>query len=153
MTDADKSLRKLTGYRLQRANSAAMVRFKSVFEEFGLRRTTFSCLSLIVETPGLRQGQLGEVLAIERPNLVKIVDDLTKAGLIARERSQTDRRAYALHPTDKGKALYDQARAKVKHLDTVMTQGLSDQEVEQLQTALDLVERNTAALHNRKNQP
>jgi DNA-binding MarR family transcriptional regulator len=139
---ADDALRQLTGYRLQRATSAAMLRYKAVFADFGLRRTTFSCLALIVARPGMKQGELGKVLAIERPNLVSIVDDLANAGLVQRETSTTDKRAYALTPTEKGTALFAEAQAAVKALDAEITKGLSAAQVTDLQAALDQLEKN-----------
>lgn len=138
----DVTLRELTGYRLQRATGSAMLRYKAVFAEFGLRRTTFSCLSLIVDNPGLRQGQLGETLSIERPNLVKVVGDLTGAGLVRRETSKSDSRAYALFPTTKGKAVLQEALAAVRALDDEVTLGMSPEEVFALRKALAKLEDN-----------
>ena len=138
----DKTLRDLTGYRLQRTTGTAMQRYKAVFAEFGLRRTTFSCLSLIIDNPGMRQGQLGEVLAIERPNLVQIVEDLLSRGLISRAPSETDRRAYALTPTEAGRALFARSLAAVQALDARMTQGLSPSEVDTLHSLLDRLQGN-----------
>jgi DNA-binding MarR family transcriptional regulator len=142
MTDLDRTLRQLTGYRLQRATSTAMLRYKAVFAEFGLRRTTFSCLSLIVDAPGLRQSQLGATLAIERPNLVKIVEDLAQAGLVRRETAKSDSRAYALYPTPKGEALFREALSAVQKLDGQIAEGLSTEEIAALCAALAKVEAN-----------
>lgn len=144
MSELDATLRKLTGYRLHRATTSAMARYKAVFAAFGLRRTTFSCLSLIVDNPGLRQSQLGEALAIERPNLVNIVEDLTSAGLITRQTAAQDRRAYALHPTAKGQRLFKEALMAVQALDDAITTGLCDQSIDRLQAALGVVECNSA---------
>ena len=144
MTGLDATLRQLTGYRLQRATGVSMMRYKAVFAEYGLRRTTFSCLSLIVETPGLKQSQLGHTLAIERPNLVKIVEDLTQAGLVQRKTSATDSRAYALFPTTAGAALFREALAAVRALDDAITAGLSEEEVSVLRAALAKVEANAS---------
>ena len=147
----DRTLRELSGYRLQRATSAAMIRYKEVFAEFGLRRTTFSCLSLIIDNPGLKQSQLGETLSIERPNLVSIVEDLTSVGLITRTTSETDRRAYALRPTDKGRTLFAKALAAVQALDSKITSGMSDKSVTELKGALDQVEANAGYRAHMKN--
>lgn len=144
MKAEDKTLRELTGYRLQRANGIAMLRYKEVFAQFGLRRTTFSCLSLIIDNPGLKQSQLGETLAIDRPNLVYIVDDLTRAELIRRDVSQQDRRAYALHPTEKGLVIFGHALEAVRRLDGTIADGLSAKDHKALIAALDLIERNCA---------
>jgi DNA-binding MarR family transcriptional regulator len=50
-------------------------------EPFGLRMITFTALILIVDNPDLSQTQLAGALAIERSNLVTIVDDLEKERL------------------------------------------------------------------------
>lgn len=153
MNGLDATLRGLTGYRLQRATGVAMVRYKAVFAEFGLRRTTFSCLSLIIDTPGLQQSQLGQTLAIERPNLVKVVRDLTKAGLVRRDVSKSDARAYALFPTPMGKTLFENALAAVQALDAQMAGGLTKAEIAALRKALAKVEANAVlAAHSTKAQ-
>lgn len=139
----DEILRALTGYQLQRATSVAMVRYKSVFASFGLRRTTFSCLSLIVGNPGLQQGQLAAALAIERSNIVQVVEDLTRSGLIVREPSKADRRAYALKPTNEGIELQQKALKAAQALDKQITRGLSPDDLKILEAALRLVEENT----------
>jgi len=142
MNALDARLRELTSYGLYRATGTAMLRYKAIFAAFGLRRTTFSCLSLIIDNPGLRQSQLGETLAIERPNLVKIVEDLSSADLIRRETSKTDSRAYALFATPKGKALFQDAFDAVCDMDIQITQGLSDSEIATLRKALAKIEGN-----------
>ena len=121
-----------------------MLRYKAVFAEHGLRRTTFSCLSLIIDNPGLKQSQMAEALAIERPNLVLIVEDLTSAGLVSKEVSPTDRRAYALNATAKGKVLFERALADVQALDARMTEGMSEGRIGEAQAALAVIERNAS---------
>lgn len=138
----DDKLREFSGYLLLRATHAAMVRYKAVFAAFGLRRTTFSCLSLIVDNPGIRQSQLSDSLAIERPNLVQIVDELEKKYLIIREIAESDRRAYALLPTAEGQTLLQKVLAAVRLLDQDMTRGLSKQQIADLKLALACIEKN-----------
>ena len=57
----------------------------------------------------MRQSQLADALAIERSNLVLIVDELELRELIFREPSKTDRRAYSLMTTLKGKRICEKA--------------------------------------------
>jgi DNA-binding MarR family transcriptional regulator len=80
----------------------AMLNMNMVFARFGLRRTTFSTLALVVNNPGLRQSRLAEALAIGRSNFVQAVGELAKAGLVEREADCGDKRAYALHVTRAG---------------------------------------------------
>ena len=145
MKVSDHTLRGLTGYRLQRATGIAMMRYKAVFAEHGLRRTTFSCLSLVIDSPGLRQSQLGETLAIERPNLVKIIEDLTNQGLVEKHVATDDRRAYSLRPTHEGVERFQRAMKAVRALDAEIAAGLDTPKRNELHDALDRIERNAAA--------
>lgn len=142
MDRLDATLRDLTGYRLRRAASEVMAQVTAVLAPFGLRRTTFSALSVIADNPGLRQSQLAAALAIERPNLVQIIDELERAGLVVRERAEGDRRAYALRATKAGAALYRSALTELRVSDAAMTRGLSAAQKTALRTALQTIEDN-----------
>lgn len=142
MPDADKTLRDLAGYTMKRAFSAIQSDLNTTLKPFGLRMTTFSALVVIVDNPGLRQSKLAEVLLIERPNLVVIVDELERSELISRDRAKGDRRAYELSATLKGRQLCDKACIAVRAHDARMTEGLSEDECQALIAALRKVEAN-----------
>ena len=142
MNGFDKSLRDLTGYRLRRTTSTAMSKMKIVFAEFGLRRTTFSTLALVVNNPGLRQSQLAEALAIERPNLVQIVNELEKAGLVKRNAAADDRRAYALQATPSGCDLFEKSMAAVRAYEQKLIHGLSAEQISTLHQTLKIIYAN-----------
>lgn len=146
MQSVDRNLRLLTGYQLRRANSSAMPGVNKVLAQFGLRRSTFSSLVVIVSNPGLNQGQLADALAIERPNVVQIVDRLERAGLVQRQKSDEDRRAYALQPTPKGRKLQARATAALEQHDRRLTRGLSVADVETLRRYLEVIEQNADEL-------
>ena len=106
---SDKALREFMGYNMKCAFNVFHSDLVNVLEPFDLRMVTYSALVLIVDNPGMRQSQLADALAIERPNLVVIVDELERRELILREPSKTDRRAYSLSATLKGKRLCEKA--------------------------------------------
>lgn len=142
MLEEDRSLRHLTGYQLRRTTSAAMPGVNKVLEKYGLRRSTYSSLVVIVSNPGLNQGQLADALAIERPNVVQIVDQLEKAQLVRRAKSPEDRRAYSLQPTPKGCDLQNQATEALERFEAVLTQGLSHEDIATLHRILKTIEEN-----------
>ena len=142
--DKDAELRKLVGYSVKRANSALMGSVERLLGCHGLRRTTFSALSVIAGSPGLRQVDIADVLAIERPNLVQILDELQRSGLIERVRHSTDRRAYMLNITDAGRTRLAEANAALMAYDRNLTKGLSASERAALIAALRRVEDNGA---------
>ena len=149
MPDIDRSLRHLTGYQLRRTTSATMPGVKKVLEEFGLRRSTYSSLAVIVSNPGLNQVKLASALAIERPNVVQIVDQLEQAQLVRRVKSTQDRRAYALQPTLKGCEVQQRATEALERYDAFLKQGLSQQEIEALHHSLMVIEKNVKKLEAR----
>ena len=55
---------------------------------FDLRMLTYSALVLIVDNPGLNQSRLSQIMDIERPNLVVIIDELEERELITESACQ-----------------------------------------------------------------
>ncbi|WP_306735514.1 MarR family winged helix-turn-helix transcriptional regulator [Marimonas arenosa] len=121
----DATLRGFLGYHIKRAMAVLQADLNKVLKPFGLRMVTYSALVTIVDNPGLRQAQLADALAIERPNLVVILDELEGAGLITRDKVPSDRRAYALNPTLKGRRLAEQATAANRADEARLLQGLA----------------------------
>lgn len=142
MARLDASLQAMTGYRLRRTTSKAMSRLNAVFSTFGLRRSTYATLAIVVENPGQRQGKVAEALAIDRPNFVQLVDELEAAGLLSREKATDDKRAYALTATPKGKKLFQAAALAAQTFEANLTRGLSRPEIDALHAALELISTN-----------
>lgn len=123
MTEA--TLRLFAGYHMKRAFNVVQADLSARLKPLGLRMVTFSTLALIVENPGLRQSQLADALAIERPNFVMIIDELHRKGLITRDRATDDRRAYALRVTESGDETFALALAAVQAHERQMFGGLT----------------------------
>ncbi len=142
MADKDTNLRQFAGYNMKRAFNVVQHDVNTTLNEFGLRMVTWSALSVIRENSGLRQSRLADILSIERPNLVVLVDQLERSELISRDRDAEDRRAYCLNLTDAGEALYQKALVAMREHDKRMTSGLSDEERETLISMLRKIEIN-----------
>jgi len=109
----DSQLSGYIGYGMKRALSIVQADLARVLTEFDLRAVSFSALSIIVGDPGQTQTQLADTLQIERSNLVTIIDELARRGLIIRAPVAHDRRRYALMPTAAGRKLAGEAQQKV----------------------------------------
>jgi DNA-binding MarR family transcriptional regulator len=116
----DAALRGYVGYNMKRAFHLLQGDLQRALKPHGLRMITFSALAMIESNPGLRPSQIAESLAIERANLVVILDELEKAGWITRTPSPEDRRAHALNLTQDGAATYAAARQSVDEHDLRM---------------------------------
>ena len=137
---SDTSLRQFLGYNMKRAFNAIHTDLLRTLQPLELRMVTFSALALIVENPGLRQAKLADALAIERPNLVVVIDELEQKGWITRAADPKDRRAHALSATARGKRQCDKAIVAICAHEARLLEGLGERRREQLATWLQQVE-------------
>lgn len=87
--------------KLQRASESVSTRVHAVLPD-GLTITQFGVLEAIYHIGPLCQGELAEKLLRSGGNLTLVVDNLEKAGYVARERDPADRRFVVVKLTDKG---------------------------------------------------
>lgn len=138
---SDENLRVLVGYNMKRAFNAVQADLLEALRPFDLRMITYSALVLIVDNPGLRQSHLSEALAVERPNLVVIIDELERRELITRERLVSDRRAYGLQATLTGRKLYEASVRAVTAHEAKIFGDFDSAAVKDLVTELRQIER------------
>lgn len=104
-----RSLERVIGYRLRRAQLYVFQQFNHFFADLELRPAEYSVLTLIARNPGRKQSQIAESLGIKRANFVALINGLDQRGLTVRRQQPDDRRSYALFLTPKGEALVEQA--------------------------------------------
>ena len=126
---------------MKRAYIVVLDDLMKTLERTGLRVTTFSALSVIVENPDITQTQLAQALRVERSGVVAMIDDLERAGLVKRGRVDGDRRAYALRATPQGETKHQEASdAVTTHEDRVFA-ALSGPERATMRNLLTSIER------------
>jgi len=138
---SDHTLRRLLGYNIKRAFNVMQSDLNHALRPHDLRMITFTALVLIVDNPGLRQSQLADGLAIERPNLVVIIDELEGRELITRDRVPTDRRAYSLQATLAGRHIYNVALRDVQAHEEDLLTGLDVADRERVIAAMKVIEQ------------
>ncbi len=136
----DAALRDLVSYSMKRAFNAMQADMLRALAPFDLRLMTFAALSLISENPGLRPSQLADGLAVERGNLVGILDALAARNLIDRIPCPVDGRAQTLHLTEAGVAVLARARQAARAQDSRMVDVLDPDTLATLLTALAKIE-------------
>lgn len=137
----DSVLRGFFGYVLKRTYLIARPTALAGMAQFDLRVPSFSCLSLIVENPGIAPSSLAECLRMERPNIVVIIDELESRDLITRQRSSSDKRRFELRATVRGRHLHDKAALEIHRQEERLLAGLSEEERAQLIQLLGKIER------------
>ncbi len=98
---------------LYRTLDAVMPRFRQIFSEFGLTEQQWRVLRVLWQYEQIAFRELADLTLIPPPSLVGVVDRLTRSGLAARRRSDTDRRHVFVYATGKGVALESQVRPRV----------------------------------------
>jgi DNA-binding MarR family transcriptional regulator len=97
------------GYALRRAQGVIFADFNDTLAELGLRPGQFAVLTLIRQNPGASQSSVSAALGVQKANFVATIADLEKRGYVARRRSATDGRSYALELTPRGRRLLERA--------------------------------------------
>lgn len=129
-------LESLLGYNARRAALAIIEVFLDRMSVYGLRPVDFSLLSLVAHNPGITSRQLCTALGILPPNLVKLVADLDKRGLLQRKPHPTDGRAIGLHLTAEGRKMTREAETTARNLEDGVASALTASERETLMTLL-----------------
>ncbi len=118
-------------------------RFHAVLEPLELEPGEFALLRAVAVNDGEPQNALADRLHISPSWMVAIVDDLERRQLLERRPHAHDRRVRTLHLTGAGKKLMKQAERKAQQFDALVTEPLSETELEQL---LELLQRVAAGL-------
>ncbi len=118
-------LESLMGYNARRATLVIIDQFLRHMAVYGLRPVDFSVLSLIAHNAGITSRQLCTTLNIQPPNLVGMISQLEKRGLVTRRPHPRDGRAMGLHLTPAGKKMARQAEVTASELEEAATARLS----------------------------
>jgi DNA-binding MarR family transcriptional regulator len=111
----------------------------------GLRVSYFGPLVAIEQSGRGTQRDLARLLEITEPATAEIVDELVRAGYVARDRDPEDRRRYALRLTDSGREALATLRAATEEVQASVARRLGEPATGELRTLLKrLLESRTA---------
>ena len=92
--------------KLARASTLFSQRSAEQIRSFGLTEAQFATLEALGHKGSMTLGELSRKQLVSGGNMTVVIDNLEKAGLAHRVRSETDRRAIMVHLTPKGVALF-----------------------------------------------
>ncbi|MCI5043039.1 MAG: MarR family transcriptional regulator [Donghicola eburneus] len=139
----DAVLRSFVGYVLKRTYLTARPAAAAGMAQHDLRVMPFTCLSLIVENPGIAPSVLAEYLKMERSNIVVFIDELESQDLINRTRSKGDRRRFELTATVRGRRVHDRAVEEIHRQEERLLADFTEEEKAQLTKLLSKIERSS----------
>ncbi len=98
------------GFLFSRIGARSNKLFTEALAPLGLRPRHYSALNYLARVEGATQRALVEGLWINASTMVGLIDDFERLGLAERRAQPGDRRAYAIHLTERGRTLLVEAR-------------------------------------------
>ena len=123
----------MPGHLIRRLHQISTQVFASRVKEagFDLTPVQFAALDAVGRHPGVDQARLSEDVAKDRATIGSVVDRLERKGLVARDVSETDRRARRLVLTPEGETLLAALYPVVEALQADILGGLTQAEYRQ----------------------
>jgi DNA-binding MarR family transcriptional regulator len=82
--------------------------YDALFGQFGLTTSAYNVLRILRGSPGgLARGEIGTRMVNPSPDVTRLIDGLSRRGLVRRTRTRGDRRLSLAQITPKGIALMD----------------------------------------------
>ena len=92
----------------------------------------YSVMEIIAQNPGRTQSAIAWAAGLDRSSLVPILNQFEKNGLIKREEVKSDKRAYAVSLTVKGKEELEGLRGQIDQMEKKFISGLGTKNHQQL---------------------
>ena len=134
--DAPRRLRALPSWLLNQAALRANRLVSAGFAAEGMRRHHFSVLVALDEDGPASQAALGRRLGIDRSDMVAVINDLERDGLVARAKDERDRRRNVIRATPAGQKRLKRLGARVDAAQAALMEPLSAAERRTLERLL-----------------
>jgi MarR family transcriptional regulator for hemolysin len=107
-------------------------------KHLGIGQAGWMTIAMIAKSAEpMSQRALADVVGVEGPSMVSMLDRLEREGLVTRAPSPTDRRVKLVHLTEAGTTLYQQVREQANAVRSTL---LGDLPPERLAAATELLE-------------
>jgi DNA-binding MarR family transcriptional regulator len=121
------------GFLLSRATWAMNNFVNRMLKETGLADITVAYLAVLQalwDKDGLSISDLGEKAHLEKSTMTSLIDRMEGAGLLSREDHPTDRRAYRICLTARGKELEEKLDQVVSRAYKHLTRGIPEKDLQ-----------------------
>lgn len=124
------------GFLLAKLHTAGSVLNNQALAAFDLKERSYSVLALAASGLEPTQRAMADFLSLDPSQIVTLVDELEKRGLVRRAPGKLDRRAKIVTATAKGKRLCAEAKEAMSEAEAEALDALSAGEVAQLKELL-----------------
>lgn len=127
------------GYLLERARRRVERSVASELETLGVEVRHLGVLLNVAHHGPLTQRQLGELLDIDRTTMVAVIDALEQQGLVVRRQNPSDRRAWLITLTDRGRTTQEWAARMQRASEARALEGLTERQRAELRRMLQKI--------------
>jgi DNA-binding MarR family transcriptional regulator len=106
----------------------------------------YQVLSVAIGEPSRNQGAIGQDLGIDRTILTYLIDDLERAGLVARRPDPADRRSRLVVATARGRETWQSRRDALQHVEAHVLSALAPEDAGRFRDLLQAVACNAQRL-------
>jgi len=100
----------------------------SKIEKYGIKQGQYEYFLLVYSMPGINQLELSKLKNVGKASVTKALKILEKDGLIKRVTDENDRRNTLCYITEKGGTIVDDLFDVRSNVESVIFEGLDDQE-------------------------
>jgi DNA-binding MarR family transcriptional regulator len=131
-TSAPRRLWRLPSWLLSQASLHGQRLVADGFSAAGVRKHHFAVLAALDEDGSASQAELGRRVWIDRSDMVAVINDLERDGLVARVRDEQDRRRNVIRLTPAGSGALERLEARVEEAQDALLEPLSAAERREL---------------------
>lgn len=124
------------GFLLAKLHAAGSILNNRALAEFGLKERSYSVLALADSELEPTQREMAEFLSLDPSQIVALIDELEKRGLVIRAPGKLDRRAKIVSATAEGSAVFRRAETAARDAESSALAALSADEVGELKGLL-----------------
>lgn len=110
----------------------------------GVSRAKWGLIAAVSHSPGATQRAIAGMLEVTEVTAGRMIDRLCEDGLLERRENPQDRRGYCVHLTPAAKPLLDRLGDAAAVYESSAFAGLTDEDLERLDTLLEIIARNIA---------
>jgi DNA-binding MarR family transcriptional regulator len=121
-------LRRRLGFLIGKAAQRGVALVADALRSYGLKSRHYGILVALSEQRALSQQELGLRIGIDRTTMTKAVDDLQRLGCVVRHDHPTDRRAFQVSLTARGRRLLEEIEPIVASAERAFQAPLSAEE-------------------------
>lgn len=100
--------------------------FDGNIRDLGMTSLQWRTVARLKRDPGMRQGELADLLEVEPITLSRMIDRLAESGMVCRKPDPNDRRAWNLYLTAKAEPLMAQLQREADAVQELALTGLND---------------------------